>query len=117
MFKGVVDLLKKKTGDTGHYVLKIGVVATLFSKELIVFNEEVNEYFLLLILVIFIVSFPPSLPPFLLPFLQVLVGGSLLTVIYFLYKKFGPVATEFFDKRTQVTTICVFSLFLFNRQY
>ena len=104
-----MDLLKKKTGDTGHYVLKIGVVATLFSKELIVFNEEVNEYFLLLIiLVIFIVSFPPSLPPFLPPFLQVLVGGSLLTVIYFLYKKFGPVATEFFDKRTQVRTICVF---------
>ena len=104
-----MDLLKKKTGDTGHYVLKIGVVATLFSKELIVFNEEVNDYFLLVILVIFIVFLPPSLPPF----LQVLVGGSLLTVIYFLYKKFGPVATEFFDKRTQVRTICVFSLFSF----
>lgn len=100
-----MDLLKKKTGDTGHYVLKIGVVATLFSKELIVFNEEVNDYFLLVILVIFIVFLPP--------FLQVLVGGSLLTVIYFLYKKFGPVATEFFDKRTQVRTICVFSLFSF----
>ena len=58
-----MDLLKKKTGDTGHYVLKIGVVATLFSKELIVFNEEVNEYFLLVILVIFIVFLPPSRPP------------------------------------------------------